>query len=95
MTPIPAGRVRVESFDDVSREKLTALAQRFLYHAFDVYKARSVNGSHAAMSYPSSFMVSPPAKVLGCFLVAYVRQFETYNVCCSGIHFARALPFVV
>lgn len=84
VTPISAGRVGVESFDDVSREKLTAVAQSFLYHAFDVHKTRSINGSYAAMSYPSSFMVLPPAKVLGCFLSAYVRQFETYNICCSG-----------
>ena len=84
VTPIPAGRVGVESFDDVSREKLTAVAQSFLYHAFDVHKVRSMNGSHAAMSHLSSFMILPPAKVLGCFLSAYVRQFETYNVCCSG-----------
>lgn len=43
-----------------------------------------MDGSHAAMSHSSSFMILPPARVLGCFLSAYVRQFETYNVCCSG-----------
>lgn len=84
MTPIPAGRVGVESFDDMSRNKLTAVAQSFLYHAFDVHRARSMNDSHAAMSHLSSFMILPPARILGCFLSAYVRQFETYNVCCSG-----------
>ena len=84
VTAIPAGRVGVESFDDVSREKLTAVTQSFLYHAFDVHKARSMNGSHSKTSHSSGFMILPPAKALECFLSAYVRQFETYNVCCPG-----------
>lgn len=83
-TSIPAGRVAVESFDDVSREKLTAVTQSFLYHAFDVHKSRSMNGSHFQTSHASGFMILPPAKALECFLGAYVRHFETYNVCCSG-----------
>lgn len=83
-TPIPAGRVGVESFDDVSREKLTAVTQSFLYHAFDVHKARSMNGSHAKTSHSSGFMILPPAKALECFLSAYVRHFETYNICAPG-----------
>jgi hypothetical protein len=84
VTSIPAGRVAVESFDDVSREKLTAVTQSFLYHAFDVHKARSMNGSHTKTSHSSGFMILPPAKTLECFLNAYVRHFETYNICCPG-----------
>jgi hypothetical protein len=83
-TSIPAGRVNVESFDDVSREKLTVVTQSFLYHAFDVHRARSMNGSHFKTSQSSGFMILPPAKALECLLNAYVRQFETYNVCCPG-----------
>ncbi len=83
-TSIPAGRVKVDSFDDISREKLTAGFQSFLYHAFDVHKARSMNGSHSKTSHSSGFMILPPAKALECFLSGYVRQFETYNLCCPG-----------
>jgi hypothetical protein len=83
-TSIPAGRIGVESFDDVSREKLTAVTQSFLSHAFDVHKARSMNGSHAKTSHSSGFMILPPAKALECFLSAYVRHFETYNICSPG-----------
>lgn len=84
MTSIPAGRVSVESFDDVSREKLTVVTQSFLYHAFDVHKSRSMNDSQSRTSHSSGFMILPPAMALECFLSAYVRQFETYNLCCPG-----------
>lgn len=84
VTAIPAGRVSVEPFDDVTREKLTAVTQNFLYHAFDVHKSRSMNGSHSNTIHSPGFMILPPARVLECFLNAYVRQFETYNVCCAG-----------
>jgi hypothetical protein len=83
-TSIPPGRVAVESFNDVSREKLTAVTQSFLYHAFDVHKARSMNGSNLKSNHASGFMILPPTKALECFLCAYVRQFETYNLCCLG-----------
>jgi hypothetical protein len=83
-TPIPAGRIGVEPFDDVSREKLTAVTQSFLSHAFDVHKARSMNGTHTKMSHSSGFMILPPAKALECFLSAYIRHFETYNICSPG-----------
>ena len=83
-TSIPAGRVSVESLDDVSREKLSAVTQSFLSHAFDVHKARSMNGSHFKTNHGSGFMILPPAKALECFLNAYIRHFETYNSCCPG-----------
>jgi len=83
-TPIPAGRIGVESFDDVSREELTAVTQSFLSHAFDVHKARSMNGSHTKMNHSSGYMILPPAKALECFLGAYIRHFETYNICSPG-----------
>jgi hypothetical protein len=81
---IPPGRVSVEPFDDVSREKLTVVTQSFLYHALDVHKARSMNSSHSKTSHSSGFMILPPAKTLEYFLSAYVRHFETYSVCRSG-----------
>lgn len=83
-TAIPAGALTVESFDDVSREKLTAVTQNFLSHASDVHKARSMNGLHFKTTQDSGYMILPPANTLRCFLNAYVRHFETYNSCCSG-----------
>ncbi len=84
VTSMSSGRVAIESFDDVSREKLTVVTRSFLSLAFDVHQGRSTNGSDFKRSYASGFMVLPPAKALECFLNAYIRHFETYNVCRPG-----------
>lgn len=82
---IAPGRLDVEPFDDVSREKLTAVIQGFLHYAFGVHQGRTTNGSHSQTSPFSGFMILPPANALQSFLSAYIRQFENYHDCCPGV----------
>ena len=70
--------VNVVPFREMSRDKLLAITQTFLYKAFEIHSDEPGLPDYAALDVSSNFVILPPARVLEHLLKAYTTSFERF-----------------
>jgi len=71
----------VTPLQEMPRDKLLAITQIFLHKALEIHKdekSHTPPSGNSPTSYPSNFIILPPAKVLEYFLRSFANSFERF-----------------